>query len=408
MQRILLVIVLTAILGGLAGVLTSWLVESQHPYSGIPEGGLVDPLPTSKLEIGKTQFDFGTVLGGAQGTHQFTITNIGDGPLQLEVARETCSCTVGKFLVEGKKDLEKEGVKDVRLKPGQHANLVVEWSARDTGAFRETIVLATSDPDRLQLQLQVSGTVLAPLVVQPPLVEFFPGDAKVVKKEVFLLNLWEERLVVPPQKGVWANEKEAARFDYTLRPLTKEELAGKAALEVTNGYLLTIQMREADKVKQSFTQRLTLPTTAPKQRSFIVPIFCASSQGHHFVGSEFNPLTGVWQLGKLNSEQTRTYSLQLLTRGATAKAVPQVQTVQPKALSGATITITPAVEEVDPLRITTTTSQPETKTWDLRLTLPAGLEPGQYEADAKITITTGLKASPEWVLPLQLQVDPSP
>ena len=70
-------------------------------------------LPRAEV-VGGEQHDFGSMLRNAKGSHDFTIKNTGDEPLDLEVRATTCKCTLGEL-------------DNSQLQPGESTTVHMTW-----------------------------------------------------------------------------------------------------------------------------------------------------------------------------------------------------------------------------------------------------------------------------------------
>jgi hypothetical protein len=125
----------------------------------------------------ETSFDFGTMEQAAEGQHVFLIRNEGDGILELSPKKPTCGC---QALILESEDVppgepnrlvwrEHEGSfpEDwiFRVRPGGTVRATVTWNTRlETGELRESVPIATNDPDNPRITLVVHGFV-SPLVM---------------------------------------------------------------------------------------------------------------------------------------------------------------------------------------------------------------------------------------------------
>jgi len=88
----------------------------------------------------------------ATGRHEFVLANRGDRPPVLIRGNGSCGCCTCVY--------------DVRLPeldqilPGTSAKVILEWSIKQcAGNFRQSEDLATNDPDRPEVTLEVSGRI---------------------------------------------------------------------------------------------------------------------------------------------------------------------------------------------------------------------------------------------------------
>jgi hypothetical protein len=153
---IVLGIVATA---GVAGA--AWFRFSAGTPPVAVEKTAVDPsAPRPRLEAPETEHQFGIFDVGDKGTHSFTIRNRGDAPLELELLRTSCKCTLAD-------------IKNLSVAPGTETKVDLSWDAEEpTETFGHGARIRTNDPDRPEISLLVSGRVRAKMAIWPELVYF--------------------------------------------------------------------------------------------------------------------------------------------------------------------------------------------------------------------------------------------
>ncbi|QDV28028.1 DUF1573 domain-containing protein [Aureliella helgolandensis] len=111
---------------------------------------------TPKAEVvGGTSFNFGTMQHGESRSHEFTLRNIGDGPLHLNMGGSTCKCTVG--------DLDASV-----LQPGEETLVKLTWKAQSIMPdFGQSATLHTNDPNQTEIKLVVKGKISSSFVIEP-------------------------------------------------------------------------------------------------------------------------------------------------------------------------------------------------------------------------------------------------
>jgi len=129
----------------------------------------------------ETSFDFGMVDPHTTLTHNFVVKNGGELPLQLNVTGTSCKCTMG--------DLEND-----TLLPGEETNITMTWNTGyQAEEYEQTAEIATSDPLRSSIKLEVKGQVKAQFVA-PQRVAFRTTDLGVQTEASFVVysQLWED------------------------------------------------------------------------------------------------------------------------------------------------------------------------------------------------------------------------
>jgi hypothetical protein len=92
--------------------------------------------------------DFGTMDRLAQGEHAFQIHNDGDAPLELQLGKTTCKCTLG--------ELERS-----KLAPGETTTVTLRWQVKTTEpTFEQNAEIITNDPHHNPIHLFIHGNVI--------------------------------------------------------------------------------------------------------------------------------------------------------------------------------------------------------------------------------------------------------
>jgi len=119
----------------------------------IPPDEATGPLPSASFD--SRSHDFGEMSLGDSGSHVFTVTNTGEGPLELNVGGSTCSCTIGDL-------------KDLSLPPGGSTQATLNWTIKAPNPiFEHSAEINTNDPDNRVVNLVVHGRVIAGLFTMP-------------------------------------------------------------------------------------------------------------------------------------------------------------------------------------------------------------------------------------------------
>jgi hypothetical protein len=111
--------------------------------------------PSGKLELSPTEFRFGETWQGFPAEREFTVKNVGVGPLTVQVI-SSCGCTV---VTAPKSPLE----------PGESSTFKIGYQTSNLGTADRRVTVTTSDPNRSQVGIPVQGTV-------KPLYEIKPGE----------------------------------------------------------------------------------------------------------------------------------------------------------------------------------------------------------------------------------------
>jgi hypothetical protein len=121
--------------------------------------------------------DFGTLARGAKAQFQFKFTNPYVEPAHIAAVRSSCGCT----------SVEKP---EKEIKTWESADITANFNTNAfLGVHSATITVTFDRPFPAEVQLQVSGTILSDVVMQPGLVELGTIDAgQAVEKKVVLTH----------------------------------------------------------------------------------------------------------------------------------------------------------------------------------------------------------------------------
>ncbi|MBM4466614.1 MAG: DUF1573 domain-containing protein [Chloroflexi bacterium] len=111
------------------------------------------PSPTAqagRIKITPASWDFGEIPPTAKVSHTFTVTNVGQGPLDITGVSTSCGCTTAE-------------VDRTRLKPGEQTTLRVTFDPQahggSTGRFLRLVYVRSNDPERPEVQIEIHVTV---------------------------------------------------------------------------------------------------------------------------------------------------------------------------------------------------------------------------------------------------------
>lgn len=108
-----------------------------------------DPKPSAAgivTWLTETEHDFGELRAGATARFVFKFQNTQAGPIVLETVRTTCGCTAAEWT-------------EAPVEPGQNGEVVIEFDAHKSGAFRKKITVFF-DKQRKPELLWIEGEVL--------------------------------------------------------------------------------------------------------------------------------------------------------------------------------------------------------------------------------------------------------
>lgn len=102
-----------------------------------------------RIVLEPARFDFGRALPGKRLTKEFSLRNMGSGPLLIEKLQSSCACTA--FLLDEK---------DRTLAPGRAAPLRVTLTTPTRpGRVVETVSVTSNDPERGVVEITIEATV---------------------------------------------------------------------------------------------------------------------------------------------------------------------------------------------------------------------------------------------------------
>ena len=161
-MRITLIVLVAVLVGMGAGVGTAHLRLRSSEWNGDPIGTGEDAAVraaadggSGKAELSELEFDFGTMDESAKGRHDFMVTNVGEGVLEVTAGETSCGCTMS--------EIEKS-----ELAPRESTKVTITWNAEGrSGPFRQTASVFTSDPDHSRVTFTVSGRIVQAVRVVP-------------------------------------------------------------------------------------------------------------------------------------------------------------------------------------------------------------------------------------------------
>ena len=214
----------------MAALLTSTV--TYHPF-GVPEG-LRDRYRDNVAELERRSelakqvsettrpvavcerksFDFGMVDPHSTHSHEFTVRNDGELPLQLQVLETSCKCAIGKLGQE-------------LIAPGEQTSVTLTWNTgKQAELYKQTALVATNDPLNKELMLEVKGVVRAKLIA-PESIELQKADIGQPSKGSFYVysQLWDNFLVADVTSDL-------SGFQWSAEPVAPDDihLVGKEAV----------------------------------------------------------------------------------------------------------------------------------------------------------------------------------
>lgn len=121
---------------------------AQDAPATAPHGG-------PRLEMSAQEWNFGEVWQGRAITHEVTVKNVGDAPLEFLDVKSSCGCTV---ISKPKSPLA----------PGESDTLTISYDAKKrVGQALQSFTMTTNDSVRPNASLQIVGTVKAAYEIEP-------------------------------------------------------------------------------------------------------------------------------------------------------------------------------------------------------------------------------------------------
>ncbi len=228
--------------------------------------------PHPKVVVDTTVHDFGTMQFNEKGSHIFTVSNQGRGPLILRSGESTCKCTIGKL---AKKTLQ----------PSESTEVELSWDTRTAiASFEHRARVLTNDPNQSDIRFTIKGIVLRTLIATPGEVwkvvnnsEGKPTKAtgtihsEVLKEfQVLNINTSNPLLTVTWRKLIereLALLAQTAKFEVNPQEVTKiEQLEEASDKEIKFGYKITLMADpeiSADKFRESVTIHTDIESVKP-------------------------------------------------------------------------------------------------------------------------------------------------
>jgi hypothetical protein len=317
---ILVAILIGAVVGGALGYVE--VRVDRNALSRLP--GEAADLPKDlaasgpRINVPERNYDFGTMQRGTSKSHEFLIRNIGTAPLKLRKGSVTCKCT--EFMVP----------ESTPIPPGESTYVRVEWSAKsDNGPFRQTAtVIAENDPITPQVELTISGTIMAVSGVEPNELLFDKlavGESKAA--QVFVMAMLQDDLAV--SEPTLTDPATRDKFDIKIEPAEHDALPNKLA---RNGVRITVTAKPGLPLGR-FDQWLSLRTNLKDAEKLEIPVAGSVVGDISVHGIKWNDERGVLNMGMLKSSEGGRENLNLVVRGPDAATTEfQVKSIEPAEL----------------------------------------------------------------------------
>ncbi len=97
------------------------------------------------IEFSETDYDYGTMKQGDNGTHEFVFTNTGTEPLVLSNVRSSCGCTIPEWPREP-------------INASESAMIKVKYDTKRIGQFNKSITVY-SNASEAPIVLHIKGNI---------------------------------------------------------------------------------------------------------------------------------------------------------------------------------------------------------------------------------------------------------
>lgn len=292
-------------LASFRAVSSSTIISEAKPAAKTATSEAAEP----RVEVvGGTTHDFGTMSQGSTKSHAFIFRNIGNAPLQLDVAGSSCRCTIGKLA-------------DSTLDPGEQTEVTLEWKATGVlDSFGQTATISTNDPQHHQVLLSVKGIVARTILIEPPVINL--GEVPVtspVKQTAYVFGYGEKPLEIAEAGWADAQTADKVRIKVTPIPIDKqrfphhERAAGAAQidLEMDPG----MPMGPLDTRITMHTNLENVPTVDLAVTGSVV------GDIQMIGGPSYDPVHSVLKLGKVVRREGTTVRLHLSVQGPERESV---------------------------------------------------------------------------------------
>ncbi len=106
-------------------------------------------LPTARIVVDSSFYDFGTVKQGAIVRHVFHFTNAGSAPLVISTVKTSCGCTVPEWPKDS-------------VPAGGKGEIKVEFNTADKSGRQLKVLWVVANTSPADTPLQVSGEIKVP------------------------------------------------------------------------------------------------------------------------------------------------------------------------------------------------------------------------------------------------------
>jgi hypothetical protein len=248
---------------------------------------------------GGADYDFGVMDRGETRRHTFRIRNNGPKPLELDVLRSTCKCTIAESPTGP-------------IPPGGVGRVTLEWTARTyESAFQQSATIHTSDPATPVVVLSIQGRVMRSVQATP--LEINLGDVPQgeSRQSTFTIHGFRDsQLEVVDFE--WDNKEIEEFFEVRVHP-------GDAADRITypdaKAAIICELVLKPGLEMGPFQQLLRLTTNSATATLVELPIQGRIVSDIMVVGKGYGERSGMLQLGLVSATSGATRRLRILVKG---------------------------------------------------------------------------------------------
>ncbi|MEM9826749.1 MAG: DUF1573 domain-containing protein [Planctomycetota bacterium] len=287
-----------------------------------------------RIEVSeKGVHDFGKMAANASGEHLFTVTNVGDAPLTLELGESTCKCTMGNLTKDS-------------LDPGESTEVKLSWNVNTTGEkFGQQATLITNDPTRINFPLRVMGGVTRDFELSPKAMSFGTVTNQDAVDMQTRLYIYAEDNLKPTGKSEMSRREleDLAKVDVT--PLPREEF-DTGFEDAVAGYNIIVHL-EPGLPQGTLNENLLLDFTRDLKKSerseFIMVPIQGSIEGRlrMVTNSKLRKKKGggyLYLIGKLKNDEPYLGKALVILRGEDRDDINlRIESVFPEGIVSATL-----------------------------------------------------------------------
>jgi len=263
-----------------------------------------------KIAVDREEYDFGKMETNGKGEHEFVLANRGDEPLTLRRDKSSCGCCTCVCDAQ----LPEQGI----IAPGESAKVSLKWRIKQyTGAFQQSVTLATNDPGRPKVTLAVTGRVTPTVRVVPTQLIFTRVPAG--DPAMGVVRLYGYRSEPLKILGHEFLEPDTAKyFEIACDPMSAEDIAEQP--DAKSGCLLRVKVMPS-LVARPFRQQIVLRTNVDLAPKVEVPIQGTVGGQIAIAGFGWDEQSGVLTLGTVAAAKGTERKFHVVVRGPHAKEV---------------------------------------------------------------------------------------